>query len=88
MTLICVANVTSQAKGHHVYNHRYTCTVGEKLVCEMGPTIVSRGGWFRSSIIFQDDAMVMLLYWRKCDWLEKQNSMDMSASTNHGWTCS
>ena len=29
-------------------------------------TIVSRGGWFGSSIVFQDDAMVMLLYWRKC----------------------
>ena len=29
-------------------------------------TIVSRGGWFGSSVVFQDDAMVMLLYWRKC----------------------
>ena len=29
-------------------------------------TIVSRGGWFGSSIVFQDDAVVMLLYWRKC----------------------
>ena len=29
-------------------------------------TIVSRGGWFGSSIVFQDNAMVMLLYWRKC----------------------
>ena len=29
-------------------------------------TILSRGGWFGSSIVFQDDAMVMLLYWRKC----------------------
>ena len=28
--------------------------------------IVSRGGWFGSFIVFQDDAMVMLLYWRKC----------------------
>ena len=28
--------------------------------------IVNRGGWFGSSIVFQDDAMVMLLYWRKC----------------------
>ena len=34
-------------------------------------TLVRRGGWFGSSIVFQDDAMVMLLncivlYWRKC----------------------
>ena len=28
--------------------------------------IVSRGGWFGSSVVFRDDAMVMLLYWRKC----------------------
>ena len=27
-----------------------------------GLTIVSRGGWFISSIVFQDDAIVMLLY--------------------------
>ena len=24
------------------------------------------GGWFGSSIVFQDNAMVMLLYWKKC----------------------
>ena len=39
------------------------------LVCETivdRYIIVSRGGWFGSSIVFQDDAMVMLLYWRKC----------------------
>ena len=36
------------------------------LLKEVTDTIVSRGGWFGSSIVFQDDAMVMLLYWRKC----------------------
>ena len=41
--------------------------------------IVSRGGWFGGSIVFQDDAMAMLLYWRKCLLLimEKGNSVDM-----------
>ena len=32
----------------------------------IGRTTVSGGGWFGSSIVFQFDAMVMLLYWRKC----------------------
>ena len=27
---------------------------------------LGRGGWFGSSIVFRDDAMIMLLYWRKC----------------------
>ena len=39
------------------------------LVCETivdRYIIVSRGEWFGSSIVFQDDAMAMLLYWRKC----------------------
>ena len=27
--------------------------------------VSSRGGWFGSSIVFQDDAVVMLLYWRE-----------------------
>ena len=35
-------------------------------------SIASRVGWFGSSIVFQDDAMVMILYWRKCYWLEKE----------------
>ena len=39
-------------------------------------TIVSRGGWFRSSIVFQDDAMVMFIGESDCYWLEKGNSMD------------
>ena len=40
--------------------------------------IVSRGEWFGSSIEFQDDdAMVTLLYWRKCLLLVGEwNSMD------------
>ena len=29
-------------------------------------SIVRRGWWFGSSIVFQDDTMVMSLYWRKC----------------------
>ena len=36
------------------------------LCIKVGLHIVSRGGWFGSSIVFQDDAIVMLLYWRKC----------------------
>ena len=38
-------------------------------ICRASPVnqdIVSRVGWFESSIVFQDDAVVMLLYWRKC----------------------
>ena len=26
----------------------------------------NEGGWFGSSIVFQHDTMVMLLYWKKC----------------------
>ena len=46
---------------------------GRRRLCEKRESffrlvhaIVSRGGWFGSSVVFQDDTMVMLLYWRKC----------------------
>ena len=36
MILICVREVTSRIKGHHVYNYKYK--VGETLVCDREPT--------------------------------------------------
>ena len=36
------------------------------ILSNASETMVSRGRWFGSSIVFRDDAMVMLLYWRKC----------------------
>ena len=47
-------------------------------------SIVNEGGWFGTSIVFQDDAMVMLLYWRK--WLllvGKGNSKDTWRRRTH-----
>ena len=41
--------------------------VSYQIICYIiRGSIVSEGGSFGSSIVFQDDAMVMLLYWRKC----------------------
>ena len=35
MVLVCVGEVTSRIKGHHVYNYKYK--VGETLICEREP---------------------------------------------------
>ena len=42
------------------------CTTLLPTCGKRGLTMVSRRGWFGSFIVFQDDAVVMLLYWRKC----------------------
>ena len=46
----------------------------------------NEGGWFGSSIVFQHDTMVMLLYCigeSVCYWLEKGNSMDTWRRRTH-----